>query len=393
VPKDNTAPSIAHVIPRISTYRDDLVRIRRDFHHHPELAFHEERTAVIIADLLRQWGYDVATGVGRTGIVAALTHGTSEKSVGLRADMDALPMTEATHLPYASIHTGMMHACGHDGHVTMLLGAARYFSETPAFNGTVRLIFQPAEEVIEGAAAMIGDGLFNRFPVDAVFGIHGAPEIPGGMMGFRSGPTMASADRWNVILTGVGGHGGVPEKAIDPIVAGASIVMALQTVVSRNVSPGQATVVTIGSFQSGDTDNIIPSQAILRLSIRTTDPEVRTGVLERVRTIIAGQAASYGVSCEIREMSAAPVLVNAPEMVTFARSVAQDLFGKDRVVETPLITASEDFAFMLQERPGCLANIGIGGEFSLHNSRFDFNDDALVRGASYWAALVERFLS
>jgi hippurate hydrolase len=369
------------------------LKFRHDLHRHPELAFQEYRTAGKIAETLKQWGYEVTAGVGKTGVVAGLTCGTSAKSMGLRADMDALPIAEETGLPYASIEEGRMHACGHDGHVTMLLGAARYLAETRSFNGTVRLYFQPAEEIIEGAAAMIKDGLFERFPVDAVFAIHLAPELPLGILGTRSGPAMASADRWRVILTGIGGHGAIPEKAIDPIVAGSSIVMALQTVVSRNVSPHLATVVTVGSFQSGDTDNIIPHQAILRLSIRNTHPETRLQVLERIRTIIMGQAASYGVECEIQEMSATPVLLNDPELAEFARTVARDLFGHDRIAETPLIMASEDFAFMVQEKPGCLCNLGTGGNFGLHHPEFVLNDDVLVPGASFWAALVERFLA
>jgi hippurate hydrolase len=275
----------------------------------------------------------------------------------------------------------------------MLLGAARYLAETRSFDGTVRLIFQPAEEVFGGAAAMIEDGLFQRFPVDAVFGMHVAPELPEGVMGFRSGPAMASCDDWEVVLTGIGGHGSAPEKTTDPVVAGASLVMALQTVVSRNVPPQQQTVVTVGAFQSGDWGNIIPNEAILRLSIRNGDPEMRIRVLERIRAIIMGQGASFGVDCTIREFGSSPVLVNDQASTMFARSIACELFGESRLAQTPLIMAGEDLAFMLQERPGCLCYIGNGDGPNVHNSGFLFNDDILLPGAAYWSALVERFLA
>jgi len=371
-----------HILSEIEHYRDDLVQLRRDIHAHPELAFDEHRTAAKVAALLQQWGYEVATKVGGTGVVATLTHGKAAKSLGLRADMDGLPMTEATGVKYASLDAGRMHACGHDGHVVMLLGAARYLSKTRSFKGTVRLIFQPAEETMEGAAAMIRDGLFSRFPVDAVFGMHVAPELPRGTMGFRDGPAMASSDRWEVILTGVGDHAAMPEKGVDPVVAGAATVMALQTVVSRNVSPKQPTVVTVGAFQAGGAGNVIPHEAILRLSIRTTEPEARIRVLEKIRAIVAGQATSYGVGWEIREGESSPVLVNDPGQTAFARFVARELLGDGCVVDVPLVMGSDDFAFMLQERWGCQCFIGNGGEATVHNPAFDFNDDNLVPGAA-----------
>jgi hippurate hydrolase len=381
------------ILSRIALYQDDLAQWRHDIHAHPELSFHERRTAAKVAALLEQWGYNVTTGVGGTGVVATLTNGASQKSVGLRADMDALPITETTGLPYASSDPAKMHACGHDGHVAMLLGAARYLAETRSFNGTLRLIFQPAEEIMEGAKAMVEDGLFRRFPVDAVFGMHVAPELPAGVMGFRSGPAMASCDDWEVVLTGIGGHGSAPEKTTDPVVAGASLVMALQTVVSRNVPPQQQTVVTVGAFRSGEWGNIIPNEAILRLSIRNGDPEMRIRVLERIRAIIMGQTASYGVDWAIREFGSSPVLVNDQASTMFARSIACELFGESRLAQTPLIMAGEDLAFMLQERPGCLCYIGNGDGPNVHNSGFLFNDDILLPGAAYWSALVERFLA
>jgi hippurate hydrolase len=381
------------ILPDIAAYRDDLVRLFQDLHAHPELAHEEYRTAATVASLLEQWGYEVTTGVGGTGVVAGLTHGDRQKSLGLRADMDALPVTEATGLEYASREPGMMHACGHDGHVAMLLGAARYLAGTRRFNGTVRLIFQPAEEIIEGAAAMVEDGLFERFPMDAVFALHVAPQLPKGVLGFRSGPAMASADHWEVVLSGAGGHGAEPERTADPVVAGASVVMALQTVVSRSVPAGQPTVVTVGAFQAGDRGNVIPGEAVLRLSIRNTEPETRVAVLERVRAIVAGQAVSYGVDWAIRETNSSLVLVNDPGLTAFARCVACELLGESHVAESPLIMAGEDFSLMLRQRPGCLCFLGNGAETNLHSPGFVLSDDILLTGAAYWSALVERFLA
>jgi hippurate hydrolase len=380
------------ILSTIKHYQNDLVRLRHDFHAHPELGFKEHRTATKVVALLRQWGYEVATGVGGTGVLGMLAHGMGKRSLGLRADMDALPITEATGAAYTSREHGRMHACGHDGHTVMLLGAARYLAENRCFNGRVYLIFQPAEETMEGAAAMIKDGLFVRFPVDAVFGMHNEPSFPPGEMAFRDGPTMASSDLWEVILTGKGSHSSQPEKGVDPVVAGAATVMALQTIVSRSVSPQQPTVVTVGSFQSGEASNVIPRQAILRLSIRTTDQEARAQVLERIRAVVAGQASSYGVNWKISEGKSNPVLVNDPQQTTFARQVARELLGHERVKGMPLLMASEDFALMLQERPGCYGFIGNGGVATVHNPAFDFNDSNLVIGAAYWSALAKRFL-
>jgi len=380
-------------ISGIEEYKDDLVRLRRDLHAHPELALHEHATAAQVGKLLSQWGYEVTSGVGGTGVVGTLTSGAGERSLALRADMDALPITEATGVPYASTKPGVMHACGHDGHTAMLLGAARYLARTRRFSGTLRLFFQPAEETIEGANAMIQDGLFARFPVDAVFSLHNDPSIAAGVLAFRDGPTMASADLWDVILKGVGSHGAQPEKGIDPVVAGASIVMALQTVVSRSVSPRQPTVVTVGSFRSGEAGNVIPDEAVLRLSIRATEPAARLHVQERIRAVIAGQASSYGVRFEIQEKRSTPVLVNHPAETAFARRVALELLGEGRVMEMPFIMGSEDFALMLEEKPGCFCSIGNGGPALLHSPAFDFNDANLVTGAAYWSALTERFLA
>lgn len=290
----------ATLLSQLQQSQPQLEKIRHELHAHPELGFHETRTANKVAELLKTWGYDVATGIGGTGIVASLTKGSGTKSIGLRADMDALPIHEASGVKYQSGCEGKMHACGHDGHTSMLLGAAQWLaSDSASFNGTVRLIFQPSEEDMRGAQAMIDDGLLTRFPVDAVYGMHNMPGYPQGHMAFKEGATMAAVDSLTITLTGKGSHGSTPEKSIDPIVAGASLVMALQTIVSRNVAAQDQAVVSVGAFQAGDAGNVIPQQAVLRLSIRSTDEDVRKNVLQRIRTITESQASCYGVTAQI----------------------------------------------------------------------------------------------
>ena len=297
----------------VSKGQNQMKEWRRHIHQHPETAFEEVKTAEYVASLLTSWGYEVITGIGKTGVVASLTHGSGESVIGLRADMDALPIEETADIDYKSQNPGKMHACGHDGHTAMLLGAGRFLSQTKRFNGTVRLIFQPAEEAISGAPAMIGDGLLEKFPMDAVFGLHNMPGLPHGTFHFREGPMMAAVDNWEVKLTGKGSHGSMPEKSIDPVVAGASIVMALQTVVARNVPPLESAVVTVGAFRTGDAGNVIPQTAVLRLSIRSLTKDTRELVLKRVRTIIQNQAAGFDVSCEINQGSPGEVLENDPD--------------------------------------------------------------------------------
>lgn len=385
-------PRHAHILAWLNDSADELKALRQDIHAHPELGFEERRTADLVADLLGQWGYEVHRGVGRTGVVGVLRNGDSPRCLGLRADMDALPIEEATGLPYSSCHHGRMHACGHDGHTTMLLGAARYLAATRNFQGSLTLIFQPAEEGQGGALAMLEDDLLQRFPCDALFGMHNMPGLEAGHLCFRSGPMMASQDLLEVRIEGVGGHGSMPHLSVDPLVAAASVVMALQTVVGRNVDPQQAAVVTVGALQAGEAANVIPQQALLRLSLRALDAKVREQVLERVKAIIHSQAQSYGCTAQVEHRPAYPVLVNTAAETAFAREVGLELVGADEVREAPTVMGSEDFGWMLQRCPGSYLFIGNGAGAMVHNPAYDFNDAILVRGAAYWAALAERWL-
>ena len=353
-------------------------------HRNPELSMQEEKTAQFIAGLLRQWGDEVETGIGKYGIVASLTAGDGRKAVGLRADFDAVPIQEDNDLPYKSAADGVAHLCGHDGHTTMLLAAGEYLARTRNFNGTVRLIFQPGEETMEGAPAMIKDGLFERFPVDAVFGMHNMPGLELGKLYFTEGFTMAAVDNWEIELTGKGSHGSMPELGIDPIVAGSALVMALQTIVSRNVSPRNPAVVTVGAFQSGQAGNVVAHSAVLRLSIRTTTDEDRELVLNRVRELTKGVAEAYGCTYEIREGVPGAVLVNDPEETRKAYEIARAAFGAENVVfPGPTYLGSEDFAFMLQQRPGTYCFLGNGDTPMVHHPRYVFNKGLLPVGAAY----------
>ncbi|ANI16387.1 amidohydrolase [Pseudomonas citronellolis] len=385
-------PLHAHILAWLNDSADELKALRQDIHAHPELGFEERRTADLVADLLGQWGYEVHRGVGRTGVVGVLRNGDSPRRLGLRADMDALPIEEATGLPYSSCHSGRMHACGHDGHTVMLLGAARYLAATRNFQGSLTLIFQPAEEGQGGALAMLEDDLLQRFPCDALFGMHNMPGLEAGHLCFRSGPMMASQDLLEVRIEGVGGHGSMPHLSVDPLVAAASVVMALQTVLGRNVDPQQAAVVTVGALQAGEAANVIPQQALLRLSLRALDAKVREQVLERVKAIIHSQAQSYGCTAQVEHRPAYPVLVNTAAETAFAREVGIELVGADEVREAPTVMGSEDFGWMLQRCPGSYLFIGNGAGAMVHNPAYDFNDAILVRGAAYWAALAERWL-
>jgi hippurate hydrolase len=378
--------------------RDELVAWRHAIHQHPELAFKETATARMIADKLVAWGYAVTEGVGTTGVVGTLKSNNGSRSIGLRADMDALPIAEQTGLPYASRHEGVMHACGHDGHTTMLLGAAKHLAATRNFSGTVHVIFQPAEEagIDCGARRMLADGLFDRFPCDAVYGMHNHPGKPARTFHFRSGPFMSASDRVTITVKGLGGHAARPHQAIDPIVTAASIVMALQTVVARNVNPTQIAVVTVGTINGGKAMNVIANEVTLGLSVRSFDADVRTLLQKRITDLAKSQAASYGATADIAYGLGHPVLVNAERETELARQVAEELVGADNVVgNTEQVTGSEDFAYMLQQRPGSFVRLGNGaGEKVplLHTARYDFNDDNLAVGSAYWVRLVERFL-
>jgi hippurate hydrolase len=378
---------------------DEFIGLRRDIHHHPELAFDEHRTSALVAEKLQAWGYQVERGLGGTGVVGRLVRGDGRRRLGLRADMDALPIDEATGLGYASCNAGVMHACGHDGHTAMLLAAARHLAERGRFSGTLNLIFQPAEEGGGGAVRMMEDGLFDKYPCDAIFAMHNMPGMPQGRLVLREGPTMASSDYATVTLTGVGGHGAMPHRAADPVVAAASIVMALQTVVSRNVDPLQMAVVTVGAIHAGKANNVIPQQATLEISIRALDREVRATLERRVKALIAAQAESFAVRAQVDWRPGYAVLVNTPEETAFAREVALELVGADQVTpQGPALPGSEDFAFMLEKVPGSYLFIGNGdgdsaGACMVHNPGYDFNDDNVAIGSAYWALLTERFLA
>ncbi len=380
----------------IQKLEEDKTQIQEWFeymHQHPELSMQEENTATYIADLVRSWGYEVETGVGKHGIVASLTVGNNNKSIGLRADFDALPIQEVNNLPYKSKYEGIAHLCGHDGHTSMLLAAGKYLSETRNFNGTIRLIFQPGEETMEGGPAMIADGLFERFPVDAVFGMHNMPGLKLGEFYFTDGEVMAAVDNWEVEIVGKGSHGAMPEHGIDPIVAGSSLIMALQSIVARNVAPANSAVVTVGAFLSGNAGNVVAQSAILRLSIRTKTPEDRVLVLDRVRQLVKHQAESFGCTYDIREGVPGAVLVNSEKETLEAYEIAKNAFGETQThYPGPTFLGSEDFAFMLQKKPGTYCFIGNGDTPMVHHPEFTFNPELLTKGAAYWVELTEAYL-
>jgi amidohydrolase len=385
------------IINRIGDFQDEMTAWRRDLHAHPELGFEEVRTAGLVADKLRSFGLDeVHTGIARTGVVGVLKGGSGSGAIGLRADMDALPILETTGRPYASTVPGKMHACGHDGHTTMLLGAARYLAETRNFDGTVYFIFQPAEELEGGGRVMVEEGLFERFPTPRVFGLHNWPRAPLGSFGVRPGPIMAAADRVEIRVTGQGGHGAMPHLCRDPLVAAAQVVVALQTIVGRNVDPVAQGVVSITQFHGGDADNVIPQAVTLRGTCRSFTAEVRDLLERRIDEVARGVAAAHQVVAEVTYIRGYPATVNAEAEATLAGDAAADIVGEDRVDRTVTpVMGAEDFAFMLEQTPGAYIFMGGGGDDSapmLHSPDYDFNDEALPYGASYWARLVERLL-
>lgn len=386
------------LIEDLQQQSEEFIGIRRDIHRHPELAFGEHRTSALVAEKLEAWGYQVERGLGGTGLVGRLVRGDGKRHLGIRADMDALPIDEATGLSYSSCNHGVMHACGHDGHTAMLLAAAHHLATRGRFSGTLNLIFQPAEEGGGGAVRMIEDGLFDKYPCEAVFAMHNMPGIPQGRFSLREGAAMASSDYATVTIQGVGGHGAMPHRAADPVVAAASIVMALQSVVSRNIDPLQMAVVTVGAIHAGKANNVIPASATLEISLRALDREVRKLLEQRLKAIISAQAESFGCEAQIDWRRGYAVLVNTPEETAFAREVALELVGADRVtLQGPPLTGSEDFAFMLEKVPGSYLLIGNGdgdsaGACMVHNPGYDFNDDNVALGAAYWVLLAERFL-
>ncbi|MFD1485926.1 amidohydrolase [Lacticaseibacillus baoqingensis] len=389
--------SIAEHIPaQIHTWQPELVALRHELHQHPEIGLHETRTAQLVAAKLQAWGYTVTTGIGGTGVVGQLCAGDSRKTLGLRADMDCLPLTEKTGLPYASQTPGLMHACGHDGHIATMLMTARYLAATKLFDGTVNVIFQPGEEGVHGASKMIADGLFDRFPCDMVFGYHNWPHLPDGTIHLQPGPVMASSDRVRLTIQGRGGHASAPERTVDPIVVGAALVNSLQTIVARNVAPLNAAVVTIGSFIAGqaETYNVIPDTATLYLSIRTLDKQVREAVLARIQALAAGIGAAYGANIECENFQISLPVVNAPAPTALAQAVATQLFGPDKTcTDFEPVMASEDFSFMLDRVPGCFALMSGGAKrHYVHTSRYDFDDALIAPMATYFATIVETYL-
>jgi hippurate hydrolase len=375
----------------------DLTAMRRHLHQHPELSFEEFETSDFVADKLLSWGYEVTRNVGGAGLVATLRCGASPRSIGVRADMDALPITEETGLPYASGRPGKMHACGHDGHTTVLLGAAWQLARTRNFDGTVHLIFQAAEEAgaNSGAEKMVAEGLFDRFPCDAVFGLHNHPGVASGTFGFRAGPFMAACDTVKIRVHGKGGHAARPHMAIDPVLVASSLVVAMQSIVARNIDPTQTAVITVGSFHAGFAPNVIPEFATLEISVRSFDAGVRSLLEQRIKDLVAAHVQGYGAHADIDYIRGYPVLINSERETEFARAVAEELVGAENVVAPfPPIAGSEDFAFFLQHRPGCFVRMGNGLKGAmLHNAAYDFNDENVTLGAAYWTRLVERYLS
>jgi amidohydrolase len=387
-------------VQRIREFHADLKKVRHDIHAHPELAFEESRTSSIVAEMLAGWGIEVHRGLAKTGVVGVIKgkKAGSARGVGLRADMDCLPMHETGALPYRSTHAGRMHACGHDGHTTMLLGAARYLAETRNFDGTAYVIFQPAEEGGGGGRVMVEEGLFEKFPANEVYALHNWPGLPPGKMAVGAGPMMAATDEIQIVVRGKGGHAAMPHLTVDPVVACAHIITALQTVASRNVSPVDAVVVSICSMETSQVGafNVIPDSVRVIGTVRSFLPETRDLAEKRVREIAGSIAAAFGASAEVEYHRGYPPTINTPRESQFAAKVGERIFGKENVVTDPAPTmGGEDFSYMLLERPGAYVFLGQGGgpgNCFLHNPGYDFNDDVIPLGAGYLAALVEESL-
>ncbi|WP_293810434.1 M20 aminoacylase family protein [uncultured Bosea sp.] len=379
------------VLPEIQSFTDELVAIRRDLHAHPEIGFEEVRTSNIVAEKLAAWGIEVHRGIGKTGVIGIL-HGTGGpgRRIGLRADMDALPIQEITNLPWRSTVAGKMHACGHDGHTTMLLGAARYLSENRGFKGTAVFVFQPAEEGLGGARSMIAEKLFERFPCDEIYGLHNSPDLDPGQISIFPGPAMAGADFFDIKITGRGSHGAMPHMGRDPIMVAMSLANALQTIVSRNADPREAAVLSITQVHAGSAYNVIPEEAVLAGTIRTFSPEIGALVRERMREIAAGTAASFGVTIDVDIRNIFDVLVNHEAQTQAVVEVAAEIVGTDGVLtEVKPLMGSEDFADMLRVVPGAYAWVGHAGTVPVHNPAYVLDDGILPVGASLLARLVE----
>ena len=394
-----------NLIDRIVQFQSDIARIRRDIHAHPELKFEEVRTAEVVAKKLEEWGYAVHRGLGKTGVVGTLKVGSGTRCVGLRADMDALPLVEHNRFAHRSRHEGRMHACGHDGHTAMLLAAAQYLAESKQFDGTLNVIFQPAEEGGGGARVMIEDGLFEQFPCDAVFGMHNWPGAAAGTFAVTAGPMMASTSEFEIVVTGKGAHAAMPHNGIDPIMAAVSLAQNLQTLITRNKKPIDTAVISITQIHAGDAYNIIPNEALLRGTVRTFDAKVTDQIEAGMQRIVDGTAATFGADATLHFKRNYPATVNHPTETAFAVGIMHDVVGAANTNDAVEPTmGAEDFAFMLQARPGCYVFIGNGdgthremghgmGPCMLHNPSYDFNDDLIPIGATYWVRLAEKFLA
>jgi hippurate hydrolase len=385
------------VIPEVLEFADELSQIRRDIHAHPELGFEEERTADIVAAKLAEYGCEVHRGLATTGVVGTLRRGNSLRAIGLRADMDCLPMQELNEFPHRSTHAGKMHACGHDGHTTMLLGAARYLAKTRNFDGTVHFIFQPGEEGYGGGRVMVQQGLFEKFPCDAVFAMHNKPGIPVGNMATTLGPLLAASDRFDLKIKGVGTHAAHPHSGTDPFVVAAQIVLALQTIPARNVDPIDSAVISIGFMRGGSAYNVIPDEVHIGGTVRSFRPAVQDLLERRMGEVARGTAAAHGATALFTYRRGYPPTINHSAEALFAAEVAAEICGGDQVTTTIAPSmGGEDFSYMLQARPGAMLWLGNGpgeGGCFLHNARYDFNDSALPYGVSFFARLAERFLA
>jgi len=380
-----------------------IAAIRRDLHAHPELCFQERRTADVVAAKLTEWGIPIHRGLGTTGVVGIIKAGTSERAIGLRADMDALPMQEFNTFAHASVHAGKMHACGHDGHTAMLLAAAQHLAQHRNFDGTVVLIFQPAEEGGGGAREMIKEGLFEQFPMDAVFGLHNWPGMELGQFAVSEGPVMASSNEFKITIHGKGGHAAMPHNALDPMPVAAAMVQAFQTIISRNLKPIEAGVISVTMIHAGEATNVIPDSCELQGTVRTFSIPVLDLIEQRMRVVAEHTAAAFGLACEFEFKRNYPPTINSAPEADFARQVMIQLVGPERVIAQEPTMGAEDFSFMLMEKPGCYVFLGNGdgshrdighggGPCMLHNPSYDFNDALIPLGASYWVRLVEAWL-
>jgi amidohydrolase len=393
-----------NLVDRIVQFHHEIRDIRRDIHAHPELRFEEQRTADLVAARLEQWGIPVMRGLGRTGVVGTIRNGSSERSIGLRADMDALPMQEHNEFEHRSRNHGKMHACGHDGHTAMLLAAAKYLAEHRNFDGTVHLIFQPAEEGGAGAQRMIDDGLFEKAPCDAVFGMHNWPGFKVGQFGVRAGPMLASSNEFTITIGGKGAHAALPHNGTDPVLVATHVVQAMQSIITRNKKPIDSAVLSVTQIHGGDAYNVIPDTATICGTVRTFSVEVLDLIESRMRQIVEQLPLAFGASGSLNFHRNYPPLINHPEQTEFAREVLADVVGAENVQECEPTMGAEDFAFMLMARPGCYVFAGNGegghreaghgaGPCMLHNPSYDFNDDLIPVGATYWVRLAEKYLT